>query len=271
MPDIHPTAVVAEGAVIAEDVEIGPHCVVEPDVEIGPGCRLREHVVIRRYTTLGSGNLVDAGCVFGGEPQDVKFDPATVSYLRVGDNNLFREYVTLSRATGAGHATVIGSNIFMMAYCHAGHEAVVKDGAILVNGAAVGGHAELGRRAYLSAHVTVHQYCWIGEGAMTQGNSGFSTHLPPYCLGADINKVAGLNVVGLRRAPGISEADRRQVKEAYALLYRRGLTPADALAQMDAHDDWGPPESQFRDFVRRVIEAEPPYKRPMAVPRARGR
>jgi UDP-N-acetylglucosamine acyltransferase len=269
MPNIHPTAAVAPGAAIADDVEIGPGCVIEPDVEIGPGCRLREYVILRRYTTLGGGNLVDAFCVLGGEPQDYKFDPATVSHLRIGADNIFRENVTISRATGEGDATVVGDRTYWMVGAHAGHNAVIEDDAILINGAAVGGHATIGRRAILSSHVVVHQYCWIGEGAMTQGNAGFSAHLPPYTMGAGINGVVGLNVVGMRRNPVLSDDDRRQLKEAYRLLYRSGIATRRALAEMDAHQDWGAAAGGFREFIRRAVEAAPPYDRGLSRERSR--
>ena len=264
MPKIHPTAVVDCSARLAEDVEIGPYCVVESDTEIGPGTVLRPHVVIRRYTTLGAGNLVDSFSALGGEPQDYKFDARTVSHLRIGDNNMFREGVTISRGTGPGAETVVGNDTFWMAGSHAGHNSIVHDRAILVNGSALAGHTELGARAILSAHVVVHQFCWIGEMVMAQGNAAVSMHVPPYVIVAiPINVVAGLNVVGLRRAEHISEEDRRQVKEAFQLTYRSGLTPEKALEQMDACTDWGEAAGKFRRFVRRVLTAEKPNNRGM--------
>jgi UDP-N-acetylglucosamine acyltransferase len=263
MPKIHPTAIVDAGAELAEDVQVGPFCVVEADVEIGAGCVLREHVVVRQYTSMGERNLIDAFCCFGGEPQDIKFDPATVSYVRIGDDNLFREGCTISRATGAGNTTVVGSRTFWMAGAHAGHEAVIEDEAILVNGCAVGGHGTVGRRAFLSSHVVIHQYCWVGESVMTQGNAGVSTHVPPYTMLAGINCVVGLNVVGMRRADDVSDEDRLQVKEVFDLTYRKGLTPTKALAEMDARDDLGHAAVKFRDFLRKVLTAESPYKRPL--------
>lgn len=262
MPKIHPTAVVHPEAKLGDDAEVGPYCVIEPGVAVGPGCVLREHVVLRRYTTLGRGNFVDTGTVLGGLPQDLKFDPSTVSYVRIGDDNVFREYVTISRATGEGNATVVGSGTYWMAYTHAGHEAVVEDEAILANGAAVGGHATIGRRAILSANVFVHQFTWIGEMVMTRGLSGFSSHVPPFVLGSEwINHIVGLNTVGLRRADDITDEDRRQIKEAFRITYRAGLSREQALAEMDAHADWGAPAGRFRDFVRRVHQAPPPHNR----------
>ncbi|MBL7133070.1 MAG: acyl-ACP--UDP-N-acetylglucosamine O-acyltransferase [Phycisphaerae bacterium] len=261
MAKIHSTAVVDPKAELADDVEVGPFCVIEPEVKIGRGTCLRAHVVIRRYTTIGRGNIIDPFTVLGGDPQDYKFDSAQVSYLRIGDENIFRECVTISRATGAGKSTIVGNKTMWMAYSHAGHNAVVEDEAILVNGAAVGGHAVLGQKAILSGHVMVHQYTWIGRMVMTQGNSGFSAHVPPYTLTAKINCVVGLNSVGLRRAPDLADEDRRQIKTAFSLTYRSGLSPAKALEKMDECTDWGEAAAAFRDFIRRVVTAEEPYNR----------
>ena len=199
MPKIHPTAIVDPQAKVAEDVEIGPYSIVESETEIGRGCVLRERVIIRRYTTLGEGNLIDANTVLGGEPQDLKFDPATVSYLRIGDHNVFRESVTISRASVAGQATLVGERTYWMACSHAGHDATIEDEVILCNGALVGGHATIGKGAFLGGGAMVHQFTWVGEGVMCQGQTGMSTHVPPFTLVAEINCLVGLNVVGMRR------------------------------------------------------------------------
>ncbi len=199
MANIHPTAIVDERAQLVDDVRVGPGCVIEADVKIGAGTVLRESVVIRRYTTLGSHNLVDAFCVLGGEPQDLKFDPNTVSYLRIGEGNVFREHVTISRATGEGNVTLVGNKTYWMAGAHAGHNATVEDEAILVNGSALAGHSTLEHKAILSAHVVVHQFTWVGTMVMSQGNCPVSMHVPPYVLIAGVSRVIGLNSIGLRR------------------------------------------------------------------------
>jgi len=255
---------------LAEDVEVGPYCAVEADVRMGAGTVLRSHVVIRRYTSLGSGNFVDSFSVLGGEPQDFKFDPKTESYLRIGDHNVFREGVTISRATGHACATTVGNGTYWMAASHAGHNAVVGDETILVNGSVLAGHAEVGRRVILSSHAGVHQFCWIGDLVMVQGNAGLSMHVPPYMLVATpTNKVVGLNVVGLRRAPYLRGEDRRQIKEAFRITYRSGLTPTQALERMDSFTDWGEGAGKFRDFIRKVLTAESPHNRGLCPLRSR--
>ncbi len=233
MPKIHPTAIVHPTAVLFDGVEIGAYGVVETDVVIGPGTVLREHAILRRYTTIGRNNIVDSYAVLGGLPQDVKFNPSTTSHLRVGDDNVFREGVTISRATGEGEATIVGNRTYWMTAAHAGHNAVIEDDAILVNGSALAGHTVLGRGAILSAHVVVHQFCWVGEGAMSQGNSATSMHIAPFTLFAGVNQVVSLNVVGIRRSREVTDQERRQIREAFDLTYRNSLNLSDALRAMN--------------------------------------
>src|SRR4030042_1546943 len=261
MPKVHSTAIVHPTAILSDDVEIGAYGVVEADVVIGPGTVLREHAILRRYTTIGRNNIVDSYAVLCGWPQDIKFNPGTTSYLRVGDDNVFREGVTISRATGEGEATIVGNRTYWMTAAHAGHNAVIEDDAILVNGSALAGHTVLGRGAMLSAHVVVHQFCWVGEGAMSQGNSATSRHIAPFTLFAGVNKVVSLNVVGIRRSKEVTEKERHQIREAFDLTYRSSLNLSDAVRAMNERNVAGPAAARFRDFVRRVVSAQPPYKR----------
>jgi UDP-N-acetylglucosamine acyltransferase len=261
MPRIHPTATVDGAAELADDVEIGPYCLVEGDVSIGAGSRLLSHAVVRRHSRLGRGNVVYPGAVLGGEPQDLKFDPATVSYLQIGEGNVFREGVTIHRATHPGGATRVGNGTYWMVNSHAGHDSVICDEAILINGAVLAGHTELGRRVLMSAYSGVHQFCWVGPMALLQPTAVATMHVPPYVLLAGaINSVAGLNIVGMRRA-GLTSEDRRQIQEAFRLTYRAGISPAKALERMEACTDWGQPADQFRQFIRRVLQARKPYQR----------
>ena len=264
---IHPTAVVDKQAELGDGAVIGPYTVIEADVTIGEGSELMAGVVVRRYATLGPGNVVHPYAVLGGEPQDHKFDPDSKTYLRIGQDNVFREHVTINRATTEGGATVIGNGCYFMTHAHVGHDSVVADKVILTNDAAVAGHCEIGARAILSANMVVHQFCWVGELVMTRGNAGTSQHVPPFVMVKGVNYVSGLNTVGLRRAEYISDADSGQIRNAFRLLYRSKLTPAEALAEMDAHDDWGAPAGRFRDFVRRALSAEKPYNRGLVTAR----
>jgi len=268
---IHPTAQVDRRAQLDDGVVVGPNAVIESDVAIGAGCQVMAGAVIRRFTRMGTGNVVHPYCVLGGEPQDKKFKSDWVTHLRIGADNVFREFVTLNRGSRPDAATVIGDRCYFMTGSHVGHDSLVAEGVILTNGAAIGGHCEIGPGAYLSANTAVHQFCWLGEMAMIRGGHGVSQHIPPFAMVMGINFVAGLNVVALRRAEGFTPADRRQIKEAYRLLYRSSLTPAEALQRMDTHDDWGAPAGRFRDFVRRVLSADPPHDRGLATARVEQR
>lgn len=260
MPRIHPTAIVDSDARIDQDVEIGPYCVVEDQVRIGAGSVLRSHSVVRRYTTMGEGNFIDSFACLGGLPQDLKFDPDTVSYLRIGENNTFRENVTISRGSKGQAATTIGHHTYWMTGSHAGHDATVADNVILANGAALGGHTTVGRGCFFSAHTGLHQYCRVGALTLVQGGGSASMHVPPYCLVSRMNLVAGINVVGLRRADWVEDRDRREIKDAFRLLYRSGLKANEALVEMDRRD-WREPAGAFRQFVREALEAEKPFNR----------
>ncbi|MBT3279429.1 MAG: acyl-ACP--UDP-N-acetylglucosamine O-acyltransferase [Phycisphaerales bacterium] len=257
---IHPTAIIDPSAQLGENVQIGPFAIVEADTVIGDGCVLNNNAVIRRFTTLGAGNNVDSFAVLGGVPQDVKFDPNDETYVIIGDNNTFREGVTINRATTPGGATRVGNNTYWMVNSHAGHDSTTLDGATLVNSACLAGHSELGERCILSGFAGIHQFCWVGEGCLGQGSSVSTMHVPPFCIMTHTNQVSGLNIVGMRRA-GYSATDRHEVKEAFALLFRSGLPTDRAIAEMDTRDDWGPAASKFRAFLHRVQEAKGPHSR----------
>lgn len=261
MNTIHPTAVVDPAAQIGQDVQIGPGAIVEADTVIGDGCRLMPMSVIRRWTTLGAGNVVHPFAVLGGEPQDYGHDPAVRSFVRIGSRNVFREGATINRGTGAEAVTTIGDDNYFMTAAHVGHNCTVGNHCVMVNGSALGGYVELADRAILSAHVVVHQYCWVGTMVMSHGNSACNKHIPPYCMLARTDWIVGLNRVGLARVKGITDEDRRQIAEAYKILYRSGLPTTKALEAMNAHTEWGAGAAVLRDFIRRVLEAPPPYNR----------
>lgn len=258
---IHPTAIVDSSARIADDAEIGAYAIVEADTEIGSGSKIRPHAVIRRYTIMGKNNIVDSSTVLGGEPQDLKFDPDMVSYLRIGDGNIFRECVTINRATKEGSSTTVGNNTYWMNHAHAGHDVTIGSNVIMPSNTQVAGHSRIDDGAILPANGNIHQFCWVGKKVMFQGGAQVSMHVPPFVLCAMDNNVVGLNVVGLKRDPNISDEDRKQIKEAFEITYRSGLPLEKAVEQLDACSEWEPAACEFRQFVKDVFIAQPPYKR----------
>jgi len=261
MAAIHPTASVDPTAKIAEGVEIGAYAVIEAETEIGPGTVVRPHAVVRPFTVMGSGNFVDSFAVLGGNPQDLKFEPDQLTRLRIGNDNVFREGVTISRGTGAGSETRVGSGTYWMANAHAGHNCDIRDRVIVVNGSLVAGHCTIGPGAILPANGSIHQFCRVGEGAFFQGGAQVSMHVPPYVLCARDNCVMGLNAVGIRRMQGLSPAERDQLREAYRITYRSGLLLREALERMDERTHWTGIAVKFRTFVREILAAAPPYNR----------
>lgn len=226
---IHPTAIVHPGARLESSVSVGPYAVIDEHVSVGAGCRIGPHVHLTGHTTIGAGNTFHAGCVIGDAPQDLKYR-GQPTRLRIGDNNVFREHVTVHRsATDAGE-TVVGSGNFLMAHCHVGHNALLGSRVIVANGALLGGHAEVQDRAFLSGNCLVHQYTRVGTLALMQGGSGISLDLPPFCVARGHNGISGLNVVGLRRA-GIPAETRLELRGLYHALFRSGSKLRQAVAE----------------------------------------
>jgi UDP-N-acetylglucosamine acyltransferase len=165
----------------------------------------------------------------------------------IGDHNVFREGVTVHRATKGGEETVIGSNNFLMANSHVAHNCIVRDHAILANGALLAGHVEVHDRAFISGNCAVHQFCRVGQLAMMQGGTIISKDLPPFTVAHQTNVVCGLNVVGLRRA-GFTAAERAELKQLYKYIYRTGVNFRPAILQAKK-DFTSAPAKIFLDFV----------------------
>lgn len=226
-PQIHPSAYVASGAKLGEGVTIGPFAVVESQVEIGDDCRIGAHAVIQPRVAMGRGNVVHPNAVLGGLPQDLAFDPASDTWLEIGDGNVFREGATVNRATKIGDSTRIGSNCYLMNNSHVGHDCKVGDHVIFAGGATLGGHVRVGDRVFLGGGVMTHQFCRIGAYAMLQGLAGINRDVLPFMMvGGRPGKHYRLNLVGLRRA-GI---DGERLKAVSAAMRRlRGKLPLDDL------------------------------------------
>jgi UDP-N-acetylglucosamine acyltransferase len=218
---IHATAVIAPGARLGAGVHAGPFAVIEEDTVVGEGCRIAAHAVIKRYARLGARNRVYENAVIGGDPQDFKFDPATVSHTEIGDDNIFREGVTVHRGSRADSATRIGNGCFFMALAHVAHDCTVGNQVVMVNNSGISGEATVGDRAFLGGAVGVHQFCRVGRNAMVGMNSKLVQDALPFCI-TDGNpaRARGLNLVGLRRA-GFKAAEIAELKDAYRLLYQK--------------------------------------------------
>jgi UDP-N-acetylglucosamine acyltransferase len=226
---IHPTAIIHPQAKVDATAEIGPYAVIDPQVALGPNCVVGPHVHLTGHTTIGAGNRFHTGAVIGDAPQDLKYHGEPTG-LRIGDNNVFRENVTIHRSAKLGEETIIGSNNFLMAGSHVGHNAVVGNQVIIANGALLGGHVTVADRVFISGNCLLHQFVRVGTLALMQGGSAISKDLPPYTIARGDNGICGLNVVGLRRA-GFTHEQRLELKQLYHALFRAAKTLRAALAE----------------------------------------
>jgi UDP-N-acetylglucosamine acyltransferase len=228
---IHPTAVIDPGAELGDGVIAGAYSVVGAGVVLGARCRLHEHVVIAGPTAIGPDNEFYPFASIGQRSQDLKYigEP---TYLEIGSGNVFREFVTVNRATAPEGRTRIGSNGNFLAYSHIAHDCTVGDGVIFSNNGTLAGHVEVGDSAVIGGLTAVHQFCRVGRLALTGGCSKIVQDIPPFMM-ADGNpaRVRHINQLGLERA-GVPPETIRAVKDAFRVLYRADLNTAQALEQL---------------------------------------
>jgi UDP-N-acetylglucosamine acyltransferase len=225
---IHPTAAIHPKAQIDPSAEIKPYAVIDEHVSLGANCIVGPHVHLAGHTSIGAGNIFHAGCVIGDAPQDLKYKDEPTR-LRIGDQNVFREHVTVHRSNKLTEDTVIGSKNFLMAGCHIGHNSLLGNEIIIANGAMLGGHVTVENKVFISGTCMVHQFVRIGTLALMQGGSGISKDLPPFTVASGVNAICGLNTIGLRRA-GFSSEQRLELKKLYRTLFRSGKNFRAALA-----------------------------------------
>lgn len=238
-----------DGARIAGDVVIGPGCIVSGETELGPGCVLGARVILENRVVVGAGTTIGHGSIVGANPQDLGFDAGRRDTgVRIGSNTTVREYVTIHRATAPDGNTVVGDESFIMTGCHLAHDTQVGNRVIMANNALTAGHVQIEDGSFLVGGNVFHQHIRIGSLAMVRGGCRFSKDIPPFFMASGTNGIAGLNVVGLRRA-GFSAFVRAEIKKAFRLLYCSGLNVSQAL-EAAAGEAWGREVTLFFDFVR---------------------
>lgn len=243
---VHPTAVVHGKARIAEGCFIGPYCVVGEHAVLGPDCRLHSHVVIDGHTTLGARNQVFPFACIGTKTQDLKWSGG-VTGVEIGDDNTFREYVTVNSATAKGGVTQVGSHNHILAYAHIAHDCRLGNHIVMSNVATLAGHIVVEDHAVVGGLAAVHQFCRIGKMSIIGGCSKVVQDVPPFML-VDGNpaETRTINKVGLERN-GISEDTQNVLKLAYKILFRDGLTIPNALAKIEAEL---PPGAEVKHLVQ---------------------
>jgi len=225
---IHPTALVSKDVRLSEGAEIGPYCIVGKGVKIGRNTRLISHVVIEN-TEIGDNCTVYPFTVIGLPPQDLKYN-GEKTFVRIGNNNVIREYTTIHRASvGGDGVTEIGNNNFLMAYVHIAHDCKIGSSTIMANATTLAGHVEVEDFVVIGGLVAIHQFTRIGAYAMVGGFSGVVQDIPPYTTASGNRaKLYGLNTVGLKRN-GFKDSTIKELKQAYRILFRSKLTLKEAI------------------------------------------
>lgn len=247
---IHATAVIHPSAVIGPNVTIGPYCVIGEDVVIGDGTKIDSHVVIDGPTTIGHNCSFSSAAMIGVKPQDLKFNGEKTSLI-IGDNNVFREFVTVSRGTAGGRGeTRIGNDNYIMSYGHVAHDCIIGNNVTITGGAALAGHCTVDDYAIIGGLAGVHQFVKIGKMAMIGGMAKVARDVPPYML-VDGNpaRVIGVNIVGMRRQ-GTPQDVRESMKRAYRILYDSGLTLAKAIGKIEGELSGSSEIEVFVEFLK---------------------
>lgn len=246
---VHKTAIVASDAKISEGVEIGPYCIVGSRVKIGKNTTLQSHVVIED-TEIGSGCTVYPFTSIGLPPQDIRYKGEKTK-VKIGNDNIIREYITIHRASVSGDkVTKIGDNNFLMAYAHIAHDCNIGNNIIIANATTLAGHVIIEDYAFIGGMVAIHQFARIGAYSMIGGFSAISQDIPPFTTASgDRAKLYGLNAIGLKRR-NFDEATIGALKKAYKTVFRSKLTLKDALKKL--HDEKQPDEvKQFVEFIEK--------------------
>lgn len=252
MPDVHPTAHVEDGAVLAADVVVGAFSFVGREVELAAGVKVAEHVTLIGRTRIGPDCRIFPHACLGGEPQDRSFDGASTS-LEVGARGQIREHVTIHvGTTRGGGCTRIGEDAFLMNSAHIGHDCQIGNNVIVASFCGLGGHSKVEDFAVLGAYTGLHQYARVGESVMVAGGSKLTLDAPPFAMVAgDRARLVGLNSVGLRRR-GFSAKTRAQIKHAFHLIFQSKLRLEEALARVDAEIGAVPEVERLVSFLRKT-------------------
>ena len=249
---VHPTAIIDSRARVPASCQVGPFCVIGPDVELGDNCRLVSHVAIEGPTRIGTDNAFFPFSVIGMAPQDVSYR-GEPTRLEIGDHNEIRECVTITRGTvKGGGLTRVGSHTLIMAYAHIGHDSVIGDHCMLVNGATLGGHVTVEEWAVVGALCPVHQFVRIGAHAYVGGGTTITQDVLPFSMTSAARNVSsyGMNKVGLERR-GFSPERIRKIHRAYKTLLASKMNTSQALERLKSEEDRG----EDVEMLIRFIEA----------------
>jgi|SRR5690554_2552824 len=249
---IHPQAIIHPSAKLADDVSVGPWSIIGADVEIGEGSVIHSHVVIKGPTRIGKRNQIYQFSSIGEDTPDLKYK-GEPTRLEIGDDNIFREGVTVHRGTIQDNSvTLIGNHNLIMAYVHIGHDSVIKNHCILVNNTALAGHVVVDDWAILSGYTLVHQFCRIGAHAFTGMGTAVGKDIPAYVMvTGNPAEAHNMNIEGLKRR-GFTTEQIGILRKAYKIVYRQGYTVDEALQLLETmqQEDHGEPLHLLIDSLR---------------------
>ena len=240
-------SLISKKAHIDRSVDIGSYSIIEDDVTIGAESEIGSHVIIHSGTVIGRHNTICSGAQIGVDPQDYHFK-GEQSRCSIGDNNVIREYVTISRATGAGNETIIGNNNYIMTYVHVAHNDRIGNNVVISSIAQLGGHVEIGDYANVGGHAGIHQFCRVGKYAMLGAKSYLNKDLPPYLMASGNRAmVCGLNITGLLRNL-FSWGEIEEIKDMMRLIYHSGYNLRRCITILEQKNSCYAHE--FLDFLR---------------------
>ncbi len=225
---IHSTAIIDPSSKVDSSTQIGAYSIIGSKVQIGKNCVIEPHSQICNRVTIGKGNTIGRGSIIGADPQDLSFDPSTLSKVSIGDDNTIRELVTIHRSTSSEGITKIGNSNFLMTGCHIGHDVTIGNNVIIANSCLLGGHTVVNDNAFLGGGAVFHQFVHIGGFCMIQGNSTITKDVPTYCIGYGRNCLAGINTIGLKRS-GMDKQHIQEIKNLFKLIFYSKDTASDNI------------------------------------------
>jgi UDP-N-acetylglucosamine acyltransferase len=243
---VHPTAIVSNKANLGSNIKIGPYALIEADVEIGDDCEIGPHAVIYDGARIGNRVKIKQGASVSNVPQDLKFANEKSIFI-IGEDTVVREFAALHRGTIETGLSSVGKNCLLMAYSHIPHDCTVGDNCIIANSVQIGGHSRIEDHVIIGGNTGVHQFTAIGEHVMVAATIMVSQDVPPFILaGRSPARYLGLNVVGLRRR-GFKTEDIETIKNAYSLLYDKGMNVSQAVKVIEN-------ELGSNIYVRKILE-----------------
>lgn len=232
MTKIHPTAIIEDGAILGENVEIEPYAIIKKNVTLHDGVVVKSHAYIEGYTTIGEGTTIWPSVSIGTQTQDLKYS-GEKTYVIIGKNCHIREFVTINSSTQKDSTVEIGDNCLLMAYCHIAHNSKIGNNVVMSNCATLAGHVTIGNNAIIGGFAPIHQNVRIGDYAMVGGMSRVGHDIPPYIIGGGIPfKVGGINIVGMKRK-GFSLEVRNTLSRAFKIFYRSELKLKEAIEEAE--------------------------------------